>query len=806
MIITLLTGVKCTPDRGKVLNVSPAEFLDALADEEETESIECKSEEDKKKGPGFILAEYRKGAKSKEISELSPDSTTEIFCFDIDNMSVSDIRKSALYWTKYDSVVYSTYKHCSDSPRLRLLVHLDTPVTHKRPEYLPLYLGAAKLLRIKVDKYTKDVARFFFGPQHKPEYADERERWRFRGAPMKVSEIERQDIGASDVEEPGIEGGPGERPTKKDLALVAKGLKKAAKRERKLVGVMIEALLRGESFAASGSRHGAIVQLTLELARFFPFLDSEWFANTYMTPIWALWGADLTTARGDWARALSGARALLASGSAKARTDREAVVAEDGVEVVGEALERVKELRGKIVCSYRSSYYVFYPYDNMFRGPYRAPEVPTVFRELLGGVPGITEKEFGDSGRWNGGLKSAARMTHEYGSALDNVFFYSRSGPAPYLPEHHAICIQAYTWNEFDAVWHDIVWDLMKTIAGDDVGLLEAYFWAFRNLDQPLPALTLVGPRGTWKSRVCQTLSRFWGNPHAASANKARKIMTRFNGGLLKNPVIWSDEQLAREPGVGTAELYRESISERVHEVEMKGAEVVTLFSAVRHVIAVNDVSKVFSEEFDAASIEATMERFLTFEVSGPAMEDFESRWAGTDALERLRDGESLLEHIVWIENNRKFEPSGRLFVATNTNAEMLLAARFADETLFYCWLLAFESLSMAITSKAPMRSAIFKDAEGNIRLNPSLIQNQWNESRTMARTALRAPSPQRIGQLLSKSGFKLNEKERASKNASRGWRVNENTLRQFLEVEDLISWDELSEQLGLLLISIGPA
>ena len=794
MHITLLQGVQTTPRFGTFLEVTADEYLDMLTDEVETPSIECKTEEDKKAGWGFVLAQYRKNSDSKEASFIINSSSTEIFCYDIDNMTMDEIAVAMPIWVKYDAALYSTWKHTEDSPRLRLLVVLDVTVPNKRKEdYLPLYLAAAKKLKVKVDSQTSDTARFFLGPQHKPGLLDDSVRYRFKGEKLEISKLKVKPL----IEAPSTFDVTDDRPTKKELKNLARKLKAGIQDKTQKIGVALETMLRGESFAPEGSRHITGVNVSFELVRQFRHLDAEWFADTYLKSIWEdHWQAKQPTTRNKWLNMVKTAKQKHSDYAEQSIRQRNEIAAKNSDELTDEQLEEARALRGKLVCSHRTFYYVYSAKCKRFKGPFRSAEVATAFRDCLGAVPGINEVMYSQNGIAS--LKSTPKLSHEYGTTVNDVYYYAKDVPAAYLEAQEAICLRAYVWNRFDAKQHKIADDLLRTISGEHYPQLEAYFTQFRNLDQPLPALTLVGSKGVWKSRICQIVSRFWNNPYSPTPCRAQQAMLRFNAGLLHNPVIWSDECLATENGKNLAERYRESITERVQSIEHKGGEVVSLFSATRHVISVNDSDKVFSHEIDSASIHATMERFMVLEIGTDDIQAFEDRWEGTKEMEDLREGTLLLEHIRWIEENKHYTNAGRLFVESVTDPEMLLKARFTDDVLYYCWMLAIDALRLEASTSNPgsdiSRCAISLDPQNRLRLNPSRLHTLWADSTKTAGTGVKIPSPQKIGSIMTKAGFKRNKSERASNHSSGGWEINAETLEQFLSVADLISWDDFEE------------
>jgi len=361
-----------------------------------------------------------------------------------------------------------------------------------------------------------------------------------------------------------------------------------------------------------------------------------------------------------------------------------------------------------------------------------------------------------------------------------------------------AIHVPAYHWNVWPALEHRIAAELLQAIGGEQWARLDAWLSKFTDLTQPLPALVLVGPRGTWKSRLAQILARFWSTRESGNPCAATQVLGRFSRPLLSNPVIHTDEVMAKsESGRAIPEIYRESIMSRVHMVEAKGVDPVTLHTATRHIISVNDLDQVFGGgEVDAASVEATVERYLVVDIDGERMAAFEERWKGTAELTALREGSPLLEHVAWLESVRTYSSTCRLFVDTGTDADVLLRARFADDTLVMCMAIAVESL-LAEPSHSHVgqlhRLPLVCDREGQLRLAPGRIVEQWADSKLTAGSGLKKPSVHRVGHLLRKAGIKLDALERACDSKTwKAWAVSHERLREYLRVEGSHSWAEV--------------
>lgn len=805
MRITLLSGVQATPDRARVADIEASAFLDWLADPEKAPSTACVDEAAKLRGEGFVFGQYQPGARSKAYTELDPGSSTDLLCYDVDDVEVDTLRAVLPRWLRVDGVVYSTWKHTNAAPRLRVVVRLDRPVGNATDtEFRKVYAGVAYLLGIPADPQASDRCRFYFVPQHHPDRAGEMERRRLVGEPMPVDDvIAAVDSGRIVVPRGGAAAVGGEfegvlvRPDAGRLKALATRLSGAVGIREQRIGASLEAVLRGERFAADGEVHTAMAQLAFELVRAVPRLDGDWFADKFLAKSWAAMGGKEEHRFGDWRKCVSTAEAKLEAGKVEQAQAAARYVPEPARDMTPEVLERAAAVAGGLVCEHRGAYYVFDPWLGSYVGPLKGTGLPAALRRCLVGVPGFSYQVF----RSNAPpvLKSGPRLVEEYGVDLESVHYYAMqpSAELAFDAGKRLVRLGAYQWNDWDPVWSRAADELLRSMCGTQYDRVEAWLSQVRDLSQPLPALTLIGARGTWKSRLAQTLSRFWGSADAASPCDAAQVLNRFSAPLLSNPVIWSDEHLARsETGRAIPEAYRRSITELAHAVERKGVDPVMLHTATRHVISVNDADKVFGGEVDAASVEATIERYLVVHVDEQGVAEFEQRWRGTAELKALREGRAILEHVRWIEENTQHESRGRLFVDTDTNAELLLQARFADDTLTICTLLAIEALLGEVRTTVPgqlSRLPLVCDDGGRLRLSPARILDRWTESRLAAGSGLRKPTTQRLGRMLSKAGFKRDDGERAVDSRKwKAWAVNHGRLREFLHVEGSHSWEEI--------------
>ncbi len=808
MRITLLSGVKCTPDQGTTVDMDAGAFLDRMGDPERVQSVECANEAAKLAGDGFVLAQYREGAQSKRLDQLARDSATDVLCFDIDEQSVDELRLAFPSWRKVDAAVYSTWKHTPDEPRLRLLVRLSRPVSnYSGTEFAQVYAATAYVLRVKFDKSTKDRARFFFGPQHKPGAIDSAERHRFHGEKLDVDALLAA-VKAGKIPTPTAGAGAGgggdfdglrRTPKAKDLTILAERLVSNRNNDRmQRVGAALEAVIVGKPFALAGSVHSTMVQLAFELVRAIPLLDGDGFAEQFLEPCWKqMWPDDDTApAWGDWRKCVSSADAKLEAGRQKHAAETAPFKPAPGAELTDEDVLAARAVEGALVCEHRGNYYVWDARERRYRGPLKGTGLGAACRDGLIGIPGFSHLSYKQNAPAT--MKAGPKLVEEYGVALEAVHYWAQTPDNAFDAAEKAIHVGAYHWNYFPAVYHQITDELLRRMADSQYDRLEAWLAKFRDLLQPLPALTLIGPKSVWKSRTGHTLPRFWSSREAGSPCDATQVLNRFSGPLLLNPVIHSDEQLAKsETNRPIPAAYRRSITERVHAVERKGVDPVTLHSATRHIITVNDIDRVFGGgEVDAASVEATVERFLIVQIDAPAVAAFEKKWEGTAELDALREGTPLLEHVRWLEENRQHASTCRLWVETGTDPEVLLQARFADDTLSTCMLIAISALLNEPKTSRPgqlARMPLVCDEHGQLRISPERIVDLWPDSRLAAGSGLRKPTSQRVGSTLKKAGFKINPNERPCDSRKWGaWKLRHERLREFLHVEGSHTWSEI--------------
>lgn len=804
MRITFLPGAFATPDEGTAVDIDAGKFLDELGSAEGSASVECADKAAKLRGLGFVLAQYQDGATSKELRYLDPTSTTDLLAYDVDDITRAQLDAAWPTWSRFDAAVYSTMKHTAEAPRVRLLVRLSRPIANgSGDDYVRLYHAVARLLGIPFDASTKDRARFFFAPQHMPGKLADQWRFRFNGARLPVEavlaavdsgELPAAKGGAAPLSG-GAAAGPRRLPPVAEFKRLADRWLRSSAPEAVATGSVLEQVLAKRPFAEVGGIHLASRDLAFALVRDVALFDGDGFAGTYLEPCWDVMpGAGVDERLRNWQALVSSAETKLEAG----RVEQAAAKAMYAPAAVGELTEAQKAaagaLRGALVCEHKGNYYVYDARRGRYLGPVKGTGLGAACRSGLMGVPDFEFRTWGKNGA--PALKAGPQLVTEYGFCLEGVNYWAMPPAELFDETHRSINIPAYQWNDWAPRRHECADELLRAVGGEQYGRLEAWMGKLTDLRQPLPALVLVGPRGTWKSRIAQILSRFWGSAAAGSPSKATQVLGRFSRPLLDNPVVHTDEIMARaENGRAIPEIYRESISSTVHTVEAKGVDPVTLHTALRHVIAVNDLDQVFGGEVDATSVEATVERYLVVPTRAGPMAEFETRWAGTVELDALREGTPLLEHVAWLAQTSTYVGTCRLWVDTGTDRDTLMRARFSDDTLTVLVNIGIAALLGETGASHPgqlHRLPLVLGEDGLLRYSPTRAIEAWPTSSLTVGSQLRKPTSAKAGKLLNKAGFKADPLERASNSKWKAWVVDHELLKAFLAVEDTYTWDEI--------------
>ena len=711
---------------------------------EATPSQELSSRKAKKDGLGLVLSQFSDENSGRLLQNVHPNTTLDAIAFDLDYFETPEEAAAVLdQVAQYDCIVYSTWSHTPAMPRYRVVFALATQleVGARNDHYAKFYKALGKQLKFPdFDSSCSQLNRIFFLPQHQP--GVQPIKLRFSGKKLSVSELwETLPEKTKDLRK-SRQGVAQLRPTKAALNKLASSLSANGGAFGE-AGLMLSAVMDGRPYveAHSGQVHNCTLSLAFVLAKKLPELDDAWFAEEWLDPVWAkLWpGEDLAPIHQDWDQAWRSAKTKVL----EERTEYAAKL---------QSLENNRpkrtlsddQIQAALDCRYRWAVMFgnrVYVYDAL-RGQYREPvadgSLQMRLTECVGQVPGVDSKLtkwVTKDGRGEQVPVSNAQLKAWCGICADEVKYWGWDPGRTYDDDYATLHVQAYRTREgIEPVYHPHVDDLLESIAGSRKEELERWLFKCRDLRTGIPALVLVGPKGTYKSTMSNRVAQFWGTAPCSAHSVMGK---QHKDDVLKCPVIHTDEAL---PAKATPAEYREMITAREHKIEQKYLAPVQLNSYLRHVISLNDERELYPKELEPDAAEATMARYLIIKTDEGRADRWRERWS-YEEREQVVYGWAINEHIAWLEQNRDYQrEDDRFWMKVNNSPEVLTEINLGGATLGKLLSQAVaairETAEMPAATEAHLEELpmVWRSEQEGLRYSPAKAHKWWLRLRQKGR------------------------------------------------------------------------
>ena len=290
---------------------------------------------------------------------------------------------------------------------------------------------------------------------------------------------------------------------------------------------------------------------------------------------------------------------------------------------------------------------------------------------------------------------------------------------------HHAVLQRPKLDPEYDAN----IDEWITLLGGPRVDALKNWLSLYGDLSRCLAALVLVGAPGTGKNLFAHGSGRLFSS-HAPSSQ--RDLTGAFQSGLLKNPLVFCDEEITDSPfDRSFLAAIRADISALSRRVNIKYSTEVDLVGATRYIIASNHLPFRAENAASKDDADAIAERFCwidakpeaaTFLKSIPERE--KSRWAT----------EGIAQYALWLQ---KYHPANRESYRFGVAGDPALADNILLTSTWNHWVAEwlvnglsnkFQSVFTDTPSKnSPLIHGVFiKDHKVYIRL--SCIQHFWKK------------------------------------------------------------------------------
>jgi hypothetical protein len=334
----------------------------------------------------------------------------------------------------------------------------------------------------------------------------------------------------------------------------------------------------------------------------------------------------------------------------------------------------------------------------------------------------------------------ASDLWEKYGARADHLF-YSYLGQTRYIygSEHGGeLHVRVILADPPPAVYHaDVMEWLRLSFSADDLEKVLDWLATMPELDKPTCVMVLLGKTRIGKSMLAHGSARYFG---CAVADYDDIFKGRFNGGLLRTPIVHCDETAEVETHSGS---FRKMVANSRHAVEEKNRPTATLLGCPRIIVTSNekDPLKLGREDLSQDSEEAIGRRILMVKCSLAGARHLEAKGGRAhtgDWIDRP-DGKpgKIPELIAWLVKNRKVKRGGSFLVEGDAAA---WAASIGTRTGLPATIL--DAIATFIAS--PAGSSLRRDLEKSC---PFLFDDNYKNAVIVSNQRLRAHWQRLIGE-----------------------------------------------------------
>jgi hypothetical protein len=272
---------------------------------------------------------------------------------------------------------------------------------------------------------------------------------------------------------------------------------------------------------------------------------------------------------------------------------------------------------------------------------------------------------------------------------------------------------------------HDVVDQWLRLLGGDP--LLDWLRFVF-DLSKPLPGLVLVGLSSAGKTMLARALARYWST---RGWTNFEDVIAKFNAPLLQCPLVVADETLPPLPrGKSWSAKLRDLTQRDCWPVEKKYHDRGNINGHVRFVLPINDLGELVrgNDAISRDALAATANKFTVIQATQEAVDFLKDQGgrfgdpaSGKPGTRDWIDDDILVQHLIWISENRVVDHGKRFLVDGNGTA---YADRLATE-------MTLTGLTIAGCVRVAMGATLphgFIIGEGAFWVSAPAILEQWGD------------------------------------------------------------------------------
>lgn len=328
---------------------------------------------------------------------------------------------------------------------------------------------------------------------------------------------------------------------------------------------------------------------------------------------------------------------------------------ETAADAAGKEGTSVEELKRRLVIYLNggSNYYVFNERTNRYYGPVGSNGLVERLETLS---PSLITRSLLRSA--SGASRSDKDILSAYGTPVEAVEMRVGENGARFDAGGNRLIAGVWELRSgLEAEYNEDIANWLQLLGGDNPEKL--LDWIATVADNKLPscAIYLRGPKQCGKSLLAHGLARLWGQPFTPYRN----AVTRFNGPILRSPLVVLDEGLSENQ---SSAAFREFVAANDITVERKYQAPITLVGSPRVLITSNnDDALRIRDEVGVDDLSAITDRIGWIEVdpkAGDFLQQLGGRLSGTAGWV---DEDMIAKHALWLRENRKVTPGDRFIV-----------------------------------------------------------------------------------------------------------------------------------------------
>lgn len=518
----------------------------------------------------------------------------------------------------------------------------------------------------------------------------------------------------------GVVAGAGTEVTREQLQKIATLLSKSTTKSH--LGVAMRQMIKGEAYAANGSRNEMSFRLVCEIIDRHPLADPARLA-VHFAPSLALmateYGGDPGTEKiEDMIRRKSAEpRADLTSQIAEAFNGERATPYDTSdIERITDSLG-TETLTRRWIVQKDNSFYVLC--DGVYRC-YSSVEVESaVIRDLAPAASvGVDLMEVGARGSLR--PRTIKELMRLYGAVANSVIVDMSAQTARYDPMSRTFT-EAPCPIRVKAEYHAGVETWLNLLAGARKEKLVQWLASVTALDEPCAALYLEGAGGTGKSLLANSIARIF----AEAPVGLKELMGDFNESMMHCPVVFADESIPTDHrGRVPTDQIREFIQARSRSLSRKYRPTAQLRGCIRLILAANNMNMLATNEnLTEHDIDAISERFLHIHVQ-EAARDYLLRvnvreWIASDVIAK---------HVVWLCENYEVERQGRFLISGDASELTNMLATGTGLRAGVCQWIVKYLLNPAPVQNTVLGKTLIKVSKGRLLISSRVISEEWEQ------------------------------------------------------------------------------